>query len=114
MKQYRGYIKEFLSSEFIEKIDVNDYIHFILEDEFVLDAKKKLSLIYPNIMLLEFDNSFTKNLNLIENIGNVKDKTIYEHFCDFYQKQLNQSLDNSKNDIVVEIINKELQCDHWD
>ena len=112
MKQYRGYIKEFLSSEFIEKIDVNDYIHFILEDEFVLDAKKKLSLIYPNIMLLEFDNSFTKNLNLIENIGNVKDKTIYEHFCDFYQKQLNLSLDKSKNDIVVEIINKELQCDH--
>ena len=112
MKQYRGLMEEFLSKEFIEKADTNDYIHFILEDEYVLDAKKKLSLVYPNIMLLEFDNSFTRNINTIENIENIKDKTIYEHFCDFYQKQLNQSLDESKNDIVVNLLDKELQCDH--
>ena len=112
MKQYKGSIEKFLSKDFIEKVNTNDYIHFILEDEYVLDAKKKLSLIYPNIMLLEFDNSFTKSLNSQENLENIKDKTIYEHFCDFYKSQTNLLLDETKNEIVVKLLDEELQCDH--
>ena len=106
MKQYRGLMEEFLSKEFIEKVDTNDYIHFILEDEYVLDAKKKLSLIYPNIMLLEFDNNFTKNLNS-DLSCNAKDKSIFEHFCDFYNKQMGQELDKEKEQILLNLLNKE-------
>ena len=89
MREYRGYIAEFLSEEFYKKINVEDYIHFTLLDEYVIDAKKKLSLIYPNIMLLDFDNTFTKSINSCISSSNVKDKTIYEHFCDFYKMQTN-------------------------
>ena len=87
MKEYRGFIDEFLSPEFYSKIDKNDYIHFILLDEYVLDAKKKLSLIYPNIMLLEFDNSFTKSLNANFNFSYSKNLSIEEHFENFYETQ---------------------------
>lgn len=110
-REYRGYIDEFLNKEFYEKVNVNDYIHFTLLDESVIDAKKKLSLIYPNIMLLEFDNSYTRNLSssAIKNIE--ASKTIYEHFCDFYKSQLSVEIDSEKKEIVKKILNEELECD---
>ena len=102
MKQYCGFLDDFLSKEFYSKIDTQDYIHFILKDEYVIDAKKKLSLIYPNIMLLEFDNSLTRNINKINSIQ--VEKNIYEHFCDFYKMQTNIELDKNKEKIVLEIL----------
>ncbi|MBQ9149777.1 exonuclease SbcCD subunit D [bacterium] len=106
MREYKGYISEFLDKSFYKNIDTDDYIHFILLDESVIDAKKKLSLIYPNIMMLEFDNNFTKNLNNDISIKNMNEKSIYEHFCDFYKKQLDSSLDDEKSKIVQKVLNK--------
>ena len=115
MKEYRGYINDFLNEKFYNNIDTDDYIHFILLDEFVLNAKKKLSLIYPNIMLLEFDNSFTRNLNSDFDNKIAKEKTLYEHFLDFYQIQINDVLDNEKDILIKDIINTKLKegiCNH--
>ena len=111
MKQYKGYIDDFLDEKFYNKIDTNDYIHFILLDEYVLDAKKKLSLIYPNIILLEFDNSFTRSLNSDFDNKITKEKTLYEHFLDFYQIQINDVIDNEKEKIIKDIINSKLKGD---
>jgi len=110
MKEYKGYINDFLSKEFYQNIDTDDYIHFILLDEYVIDAKKKLSIIYPNIMLLEFDNNFTRNLNKELSDINIKNKSIYEHFCDFYKSQANTELDNQKNEIIRNLLNEESKC----
>ena len=107
MKQYRGLLEQFLDKSFYEKIDVEDYIHFVLEDEYVLDAKKKLSMIYPNILFLEFDNSYTRNLSNGFSSDISKDKTMYEHFCDFYKIQMNQEMDDEKDLIVKDLINKQ-------
>lgn len=107
MKQYSGFIDDFLNKNFYENIDTNNYIHFILKDEYALDAKKRLSLVYPNIMLLEFDNSFTKNLNSNFN-GNIRsNKSILEHFGDFYKIQTNNELDKEKEKIAQEISKSE-------
>lgn len=109
MKEYCGFIDEFLNKDFYQNIDKEDYIHFILKDEYVLDAKKKLSLIYPNIMLLEFDNSFTRNLKAPDSIQVEKD--IYEHFCDFYQMQTKTKLEGNKQKIVLDMM-EDNQCAH--
>lgn len=110
MKEYKGYIENFLNKDFYKNINVNDYIHFILQDEYVIDAKKKLSMIYPNIMLLEFDNNYTKNIDSQISDISIKNKNIYEHFCDFYEKQTNIQLDKTKDEIVKNILNEELKC----
>lgn len=99
LKEYRGYLKDFLEAD----IKKDDYIHFILLDEDCLDAKKKLSSIYPNIMLLEFDNSYTRSENTILQ-ENLKDKTIYEHFLDFYKSKMDVELSSDREKIVKEII----------
>ena len=113
MKEYIGYIDEFLNKDFYTKIDKEDYIHFTLYDENVLDAKAKLSSIYPNIMLLEFDNTFTRNLNRNFDVDFKKQKTLVEHFCDFYFSRYDKELDFNKKEIVTDIYNsitKEDEC----
>lgn len=108
MKEYKGFIDEFLDEKFYSKINKNDYIKFILKDESVLDAKKKLNSIYPNIMLLEFDNSLTRNLNSAlgcdVNLNFAKNKNIFEHFCDFYELQTGLKLDETKEKIVLDVV----------
>ena len=107
MKEYKGSIEEFLDKDFYSKIKTDDYIHFTLTDEEVIDAKKKLSMIYSNIMLLDFDNIFTRNNNMIFDITNSKDKTILEHFQDFYKLQSVESIDEAKLELVSNIIDME-------
>ena len=108
MKEYKGFIDEFLDEKFYSKINKNDYIKFTLKDESVLDAKKKLNSIYPNIMLLEFDNSLTRNLNSAlgcdVNLNFAKNKNIFEHFCDFYELQTGSKLDETKEKIVLDVV----------
>lgn len=106
LKEYKGYMEEFLNEEFYSKIKTDDYIHFILLDEDVIDAKKALSLIYPNIMILEFDNKYTRaNFSTPDNIS-IKDKTIFEHFCDFYKLQMDIDIEQNQKQIVQETLDK--------
>ena len=113
MKEYRGFIDEFLSKDFYSKINKDDYIHFTLLDENVMDAKSKLSSIYPNIMLLDFDNSFTRNLDCGFDVNLKEQKNLVEHFCDFYHTQSDENIDKSRKQIVVDVFNsiqKEGEC----
>ena len=111
MKEYRGYISEFLNKDFYSKINTDDYIHFTLLDENVIDAKSKLSLVYPNIMLLDFDNSFTKKLNDDFKVNLKEQKTLVEHFYDFYSTQFENKPDDIKKKIVIDVYNSILKED---
>ena len=112
MKEYRGYIDEFLNKDFYSKINKDDYIHFTLLDENVIDAKAKLSSLYPNIMLLDFDNTFTKGLNNDFEVNLKERKNLFEHFCDFYSMQFSNEPDEYKKQILLNAFNslKEGEC----
>ena len=106
LREYRGYLNDFLDEKFYSKIKVDDFIHFILLDENALDAKKKLSAIYPNIIFLEFDNSFTRNIDSAFELEVSPDKTLFEHFSDFYEMQCGEKMSKDKENIVVELVDK--------
>lgn len=105
MKSYRGKFKDFCDEKFYSKIKKDDYIHFILEDEMIIDAKKELSLIYPNIMLLEFDNSFTRNMNNFEFKNFKNNKTIEEHFFEFFEMQTGRKINKTEENSILDLIN---------
>jgi len=107
LAQYKGKLEDFLKPDFYENINKNDYMHFILTDEYAPDAKKRLALHFPNIMILEFDNTYTKNNSVDINIELAKNKTIQEHFCDFYLEQTSNKIDEIKREMVDKIL-----CDH--
>ena len=59
-------------------------------------------------MVLEFDNTFTRNLNSSFSANIKNNKTIYEHFCDFYKLQTNSELDCEKQNQINNILKEEL------
>ena len=99
-----------MSEDFYSKINKDDYIYFVLEDDEVIDAKKELSRIYPNIMLLEFDNEFTRSINKTFDNQFESSKTLDEHFLDFYKKQVSKELDDYSFELVSEILKEK----KWD
>ncbi len=105
LKIYKGYIEDFLKEDFYLKINTDDYIQFVLFDDYVVDAKKKLQAIYPNILSLEFDNQFTRSLDNFSNSFAGKNKSVAEHFLDFYNMQYGEDIDDIKKEIVLNISN---------
>ena len=76
-----------------------------MEDEGIIDAKKELSTIYPNIILLEFDNDFTRNLNNIE-FKNKKENLSYEElFFDFFETQTNGKINDFQKKLIIDCFN---------
>ena len=85
-----------------------DYMHITLTDEEdIPDVLTKLRVIYKNIMKLDYDNKRTRTMNEISGVGNVKEKSAYEHFNDFYELQNGQPLSEEQsaflNDIITQI-----------
>lgn len=83
----------------------SDYIHVTLTDEEdIPDVLTKLRVIYKNIMKLDYDNKRTRTLSEINGAQNVKEKTPFEHFCEFYQLQNGQPLSDEQSAFVNDVI----------
>ena len=76
-----------------------------MEDEGIIDAKKELSTIYPNIMLLEFDNDFTRNLNNIEFKNKKENLSSEELFFDFFETQTNSKINDFQKKLIIDCFN---------
>ena len=79
------------------------YMHITLTDTNVIDAKNKLETIFPNIMKLDFEEYYT-NLGEKRDLKTLKEKTIFEHFSDFFEKQTKEKLTNEEKEIVSSIL----------
>ena len=98
MKEIRGKINNLLKMEKDES-----YMHITLTDTDVIDAKNKLETIFPNIMKLDFEEYYT-NLGEKRDLKTLKEKTIFEHFSDFFEKQTKEKLTNEEKEIVSSIL----------
>ena len=85
----------------------DDYLHITLTDEDdVLDALGKLRAIYPNLMLLDYDNKRTRTMGTIETLKKVEQISPLELFEKFFQMQNNQSLSDEQKDVLNQEIEK--------
>ena len=77
----------------------------------ILDAIGKVREIYPNVMLLDFENKRSQNdleLELLTN-KDLQEKTPEQLFADFYLKQNNQELTNQQQKILQQVLAEALQ-----
>jgi hypothetical protein len=82
-----------------------DYMHITLTDEDdIPDVLTKLRVIYKNIMKLDYDNKRTRTANEINGTENVKEKTPFEHFSEFYELQNGQPLNEEQTVFIANII----------
>jgi exonuclease SbcD len=87
--------------------NIQDYIHITLTDEEdIPDAIGKLRSIYPNIMKLDYDNTRTRTMNIIETNSEIERKTDLELFAEFYFLQNNQELTEEQKNYTKLLLEK--------
>ena len=98
LKEIKGSLDELLKMEKCE-----DYMHITLTDNSAVDAKSKLETVFPNIMKLDFEE-YNLSSNIGQNLKTLKEKSITEHFSEFFEKQTTQKLKEDEQEIIFEIL----------
>lgn len=102
--EIRGRYNDIISKEFYEDRNVEDYIHItLLDEEDILEGFGKLSVVYPNIMKLDYDNIRTKSDSAIHSVEDIKRKSPQELFEEFYILQNNQEMTEEQRELAREI-----------
>lgn len=105
LREIKGSYDEIVQKKNYEGTNTEDYIHITLTDEEdIPDVMNKLRVIYPNIMKLDYDNTRTRNNNLVEMAENIKEKSELELFSDFYNMQNGQPMSEIQKTFIHELI----------
>lgn len=104
----RGTFEELTFKPNYENLCRSDLFHITLTDENeILDAFSKLKVIYPNLLLMDYDNARTKNLHELESIESVKETAPAKLFADFFENRNNLPL-NEKQKTFIEQLTEEI------
>lgn len=105
LRELRGTYMELTAKSFYEGTPVEDYLHITLTDEEdIPDAVRRLKVIYPNLMKLDYDNRRTRAH--IQTVGAeaAERKTPLELFMEFYEKQNSQPMKTEQEEFSMELI----------
>lgn len=108
MREIKGTLQQLTSPEVLAESNPQDYMHITLTDEEeIYDVFGKVRAVYPNLMVLDFDNSRTRAEGAVALAGEVmKEKTTMELFRDFFEKQAGAELSPMQEQIMTDIIEK--------
>ncbi len=108
MKEIRGSYEALILRDYYEgKAWREDYLHITLTDEEdIPDAVRKLQVIYPNLMKLDYDNRRTRTRSELIRETEAEKKTPLELLEEFYEKQNNQAMSETQRAFASELIEK--------
>lgn len=110
VREIKGTFAELVSPEFqrrqlAEGLELDDFVYVKLTDENdVPDAVLKLRGIYPNLMMLDYDNERTRNQHVTVGDGKVEQKTPMELFWEFFSDMTKRELNEEECSFVQDII----------
>ena len=110
VREIKGTFAELVSPEFqrrqlAEGLELDDFVYVKLTDENdVPDAVLKLRGIYPNLMMLDYDNERTRNQHVTVGDGKVERKTPMELFGEFFSDMTKRELNEEESEFVQDII----------
>lgn len=106
MVEIKGKYDEIMLRSFYEGTNYGeDYMRITLTDEEdIPDVLTKLRVVYKNIMKLDYDNMRTRHSAEINGATDVKSKSPFEHFSDFYEQQNGQKMSKEQSDFMIDLI----------
>lgn len=110
VREIRGTFAELVSPEFRtaqvaagNKLD--DFVYVKLTDENdVPDAAQKLRGIYPNLMMLDYDNERTRNQQIAVGVEAVEKKTPMQLFGEFFNEMTRREMNSEECEFVQSIV----------
>lgn len=107
MKTIKGSYMDIMSKQFYEDMKTDDYMRVILTDEEdIPDAAARIRIVYKNLMLMEYDNTRTKNNKHITGNDAGKKASPMELFSDLYKRQNNKEMTDTQKDYLGSLIKK--------
>lgn len=101
MREIRGSYMELTSRKNYENTDADAYLHVTLTDEEEIpDAVGRLRSIYPNIMLLDYDNTRTRGYGELSREISGEKKTEAELFAELFEAQNNRRMDSAEREYI--------------
>ena len=111
VRNLRGKFEELALKENYEKFSRNDLIHVTLTDEEeILDGWGKLKVIYPNLLLMEYDNERTKKSAELEVSEKITLDNPSELFADFFENRNNVAMTEKQRDYIQNLIEEILEA----
>lgn len=111
LKEIEGYLEHLTSEEFYKNLNVMDFYRIILHDSIGLsDPASKLRKVYKNLMEVQFKDYGSEIQEEFISSEELKAKSEFELFEDFYKYILNKQLNDTQVKILNEVI-KEIQND---
>lgn len=105
MRQLRGSFAQLTDRASYSGTATDDYIQIILTDEEdVPEAVGRLRIIYPNLMKLSYDNTRTRNSQVLDRAADISRKSELELFDELYTKQNNQPMSDEQRAFVQALI----------
>ena len=99
MRELRGSYAELTDRKNYLGTPVEDYLQITLTDEEdVPEAMGRLRAIYPNLMLLRYDNARSRSHNQISGAAEIQKKSPLELFDELYELQNGQSMSQIQRD----------------
>ena len=102
MRVIRGAYDELMSRNNYINTNTDDYVRIVLTDEHEEpDARRKLEMIYKNLMCLEYDNKRTQAASTFTTAAATEKKSPAQHFGDFFEMQNGQSMNGEQAEYVI-------------
>lgn len=106
MAELRGTYEELTLRQFYEGTGYQEsYLHITLTDEDdIPDAMRKLQIIYPYLMKLDYDNRRTRAGGQIDEAESIRQQSPLELLDEFYRKQNGQAMGESQRAFAKELM----------
>ncbi|MBQ9984036.1 MAG: exonuclease SbcCD subunit D [Lachnospiraceae bacterium] len=105
MRVMRGTYDELMARDYYKNTNCEDYLKVVLNDEQeVPEALGKLRTVYPNVMVLSYDNERTRNSDTVRRLENVVRKHPLEYFGEFFECQNGVLMDEEQKAIMSDLV----------
>ncbi len=106
MAELRGTYDELMSKDFYDgKSFRYAYLRITLTDEEdVVDAKSRMSVVYPNILSVRYDNSRTAAMGSEAEYSETRGKSPSELFSDFFEMRAGKPMNEEQRGLVDGLI----------
>ena len=103
----KGFFKEVTDKSFYEKMDTESYVQItLLDEQDISNAFGKLATIYPNLMLMRYENRRTMAKDDVLSNGESLNMSPEVLFSQFYETMNNQPMTEEQADYMLKKIEK--------